>query len=84
MGLTALAHLLLNIGQQCLELFETLVRIGCVASFQAVLQYRIIQLQKPVNAKRVCIGLPHVVVHSLLIHAHLEGRFSIGDVLLFQ
>ena len=83
-GLAALAHLLLNIGQQGLEFLETLVRISSVTSFQTVLQYRIVQFQKSVNAERVCIGLPYVVVHCLLIHAHLEGCLTVGDVLLLQ
>ena len=84
MGLTALAHLLLEVGQQRLEFLETLVRIGCIASLQTMFQHRVIQFQKPVDTERISQGFPHVVVHCLLIHAYLSGCFAVGDVLLFQ
>jgi len=46
-----------------------------------VLQDGVIQFQQTIYAERVGTDLSHIVVHCLLVHAYLDGRLAVGDIL---
>ena len=83
-GLSAPRHLLLQVGEKLLEALETTVGVCRVAALEAVFQHGVVELQQPVNAQRVGLGLAHIVVHRLLVHARHAGGLAVGEALLFE
>ena len=83
MGLATARHLFLQMGEKFLKAFETTVGVCRVAALEAVFQHGVVELQQPVKAQRVGLGLAHIVVHRLLVHAHHTGGLAVGEALLW-
>ena len=70
-------HLVLKVRKQFLEYLKSLIRISWRASFQTMLQHRVVQGQQPVDTKVVCVGLLYIAVDCLLVDAEEFCRLSV-------
>ena len=77
-------HFLLKIWKQLLENPEAPVRVCGAAPLETVLKHGVVESEKAVDAQFVGKGLPHIVVHCLLVDADYSGGLAVGDTLLLQ